>query len=77
MFTMKARWDGASLTDLAVPGGSILMGLSLVTGSDRTYDQLAKITLVKSSESKPTIVEMVQVKDKLLTPAEVEAQKKK
>src|SRR3954453_23385189 len=31
MFTMKARWDGASLTDLAVPGGSILMGLSLVT----------------------------------------------
>jgi len=66
-----------STATLAVPGGSILMGLAFVSGSDKTYDQLAKITLVKSTDSKPTIVEMVQVKDKLMTEAEYQKSQQK
>ena len=32
-FNLESTWDGASMTDLALPGGSALMGASVVTGS--------------------------------------------
>ena len=69
-FNLESTWDGASMTDLALPGGSALMGASVVTGSDKQFNQLGKIKLEKTSEAKPAQLEMYQYRGKLLTKAE-------
>ena len=69
-FNLESTWDGASMTDLALPGGSALLGASVITGSDRQFNQLGKIKLEKTSESKPTPLEMYQYRGKLLTKSE-------
>jgi hypothetical protein len=69
-FNLESTWDGASMTDLALPGGSALMGASVVTGSDRQFNQLGKIKLEKTSEAKPAQLEMYQYRGKLLTKTE-------
>ncbi|HSI35536.1 MAG: PEGA domain-containing protein [Phycisphaerae bacterium] len=48
-FTLGAEFDGAVLTDLVVPGGSALTGLSVTTGSDKSFNTLQKIKLEKGS----------------------------
>jgi hypothetical protein len=70
VFNLEAQWDGASLTDLAVPGGSALLGLSVITGSDKSFKSLAKITLEKSTEPNPTPLEVYQFEGRLLTKAD-------
>ena len=69
-FNLESTWDGAAMTDLLLPGGSALMGASVVTGSDRQFNQLGKIKLEKTSESKPAQLEMYQYRGKLLTKTE-------
>ena len=69
-FDFTATWDGAAMTDLAVPGGSALVGASVVTGSDRQFNQLGKIKLEKTSEARPAQLEMYQYRGKLLTKTE-------
>ena len=69
-FNLESTWDGASMTDLALPGGSALMGASVVTGSDKQFNQLGKIKLEKTSEAKPAQLEMYQYRGKLLTKTE-------
>jgi hypothetical protein len=69
-FNLESTWDGASMTDLALPGGSALMGASVVTGSDRQFNQLGKIKLEKTSEARPAQLEMYQYRGKLLTKTE-------
>src|SRR5258706_7777948 len=68
-FNLESTWDGASMTDLALPGGSALMGASVVTGSDKQFNQLGKIKLEKTSEAKPSQLEMYQYRGKLLPKA--------
>jgi hypothetical protein len=72
-FNLEAQWDGASLTDLALPGGSALLGLSAVTGSDRSFNRLAKITLEKSTEANPKPNVLYQHRGKLYTKEGYEA----
>src|SRR3954452_15240865 len=70
-FDFAATWDGAAMTDFAVPGGSALVGASVVTGSDRQFNQLATIKLEPvTSASKPTPREMYQYHGRLLQKAE-------
>ncbi|MDB5321369.1 MAG: hypothetical protein JWN40_3000 [Phycisphaerales bacterium] len=69
-FNLESTWDGASMTDLALPGGSALMGASVVTGSDKQFNQLGKIKLEKTSEAKPTQLEMYQYRGRLLIKSE-------
>ena len=66
-FNFSSTWDGASMTDLAVPGGSALMGASALTGSDHQFNQLEKIKLQKATQPHPAAVEMYQYRGKLLT----------
>src|SRR3954466_9824464 len=49
-FNLESNWDGASMTDLALPGGSALMGASAVRGTDRQFNQLGKIKLERTTE---------------------------
>jgi hypothetical protein len=69
-FNLESTWDGASMTDLALPGGSALLGVSVVTGSDRQFNQLGKIRLEPTSEPNPKPLEMYQFRGRLLTKAE-------
>lgn len=69
-FNFQATWDGASMTDLALPGGSALMGVAAVRGTDLQFNQLAKIQLERTTEPNPQPVEMYQYRGKLLTKAE-------
>lgn len=66
-FNLESTWDGASMTDLALPGGSALMGLSVASGSDKQFNQLGKIKLERTTEAKPSALEMYQYRGKLLT----------
>jgi hypothetical protein len=75
-FNFESTWDGASMTDVALPGGSALMGLSVATGSDKQFNQLGKIKLEKASEPNPPLLEMYQYRGKLLTKAEYDQAKK-
>lgn len=72
-FNLESTWDGASMTDLALPGGSALMGASVVTGSDRQFNQLGKIKLERTTDAKPAPLEMYQYRGKLLTKTEYDA----
>ncbi|SRR5258706_10537220 len=72
-FNLESTWDGASMTDLALPGGSALMGASVVTGSDRQFNQLGTIKLEKTAEPSPAPLEMYQYRGKLLTKTEYDA----
>lgn len=69
-FNFESTWDGASMTDVALPGGSALMGLSVATGSDKQFNQLGKIKLEKTSEPKPAMLEMFQYRGRLMTKSE-------
>jgi hypothetical protein len=69
-FNLESTWDGASMTDLALPGGSALMGASALTGSDRQFNQLGKIKLERTTEPHPKPIEMYQYRGKLLTKSE-------
>jgi hypothetical protein len=69
-FNFTSTWDGASMTDLAVPGGSALMGASVVTGSDHQFNTLERIKLQKTTQPNPTPVEMFQYRGRLLTKGE-------
>lgn len=72
-FNLEAQWDGASMTDLALPGGSAFMGMSVVTGSDKSFNRLAKITLEKASEANPKPNLLYQHRGKLYTKEGYEA----
>ena len=69
-FNLESTWDGASLTDFAVPGGSALMGLSVATGSDRQFNTLTKIKLERTTDARPATVEMYQYRGRILTKPE-------
>jgi hypothetical protein len=69
-FNLESTWDGASLTDFAVPGGSALLGLSVATGSDRQLNTLTRIKLEKTTDPRPATIEMYQYHGRILSKAE-------
>jgi hypothetical protein len=69
-FNLESTWDGASLTDFAVPGGSALLGLSVATGSDRQFNTLTRIKLEKTTDPRPATIEMYQYHGRILSKAE-------
>jgi PEGA domain len=75
-FNFASTWDGASMTDFALPGGAALLGASVATGSDKQFNQLAKITLEKTTQPNPTPLEVFQYRGKLLTKEEYDLVKK-
>lgn len=44
-FELKARWDGASLTSLVLPGGSVWFSIDTLSGADKSFHPLATIKL--------------------------------
>ncbi|HEY7118219.1 MAG TPA: PEGA domain-containing protein [Tepidisphaeraceae bacterium] len=69
-FNLQSTWDGASMTDVALPGGSALFGLSVATGSDLAFNNLATIKLQKAAAPNPPVLEVYQYRGTLLTKSE-------
>jgi PEGA domain len=61
-FTLKGNWDaggaGAVVTDVVVPGGSILFAIDTLVGADRQFHELATIKLPPAlgPTTEPTLV---------------------
>jgi hypothetical protein len=73
-FDMSSTWDGASMTDLVVPGGSALMAGAAVTGSDRQFYPLEKLKLEPApAGTKPPVLKLYQFHGKLLEKAQYDA----
>jgi hypothetical protein len=66
-FNMESTWDGAAITDLAVPGGSALVGMSAVSGSDRQFYDVGKIKLEKATGPNMPALELYGFRGKLMT----------
>ena len=69
-FNLESHWDGAALTDVVLPGGSVLLGWSVVSGSDRSFKSLTKIKLEPTTEPNPAPLEMYAFEGRILTKPE-------
>lgn len=56
-FELTAQWDGASLPQIALPGGSAMFATDTVTGADRSFKDLKpiKLTPVGQPTTKPSV----------------------
>ncbi|HEY7087027.1 MAG TPA: hypothetical protein VH518_02995, partial [Tepidisphaeraceae bacterium] len=51
---IKAHWDGASMGNIVMPGGSIGLGVDTLNGADKSFYPLATIKLNKSNSPTAT-----------------------
>jgi hypothetical protein len=73
-FDMTSTWDGASMTDFVVPGGSALTAGAAVTGSDRQFYPVEKIKLEPAPQgSRPPVLQLYQYRGKLMNKAAYDA----
>ena len=73
-FNLEAQWDGASMTDFVVPGGSALTAGAAVTGSDRQFYPVEKIKLEPAPQgSRPPVLQLYQYRGKLMNKAAYDA----
>ncbi|HVT90074.1 MAG TPA: hypothetical protein VHD56_14570 [Tepidisphaeraceae bacterium] len=69
-FELKSSWDGASIGDLLMPGGSVLVAVDTVVGSDRSFNKMATIKLARMTGSSTQPVTMYQYRGKILAEPE-------
>lgn len=68
-FTLKAQWDGATLGNVILPGGSVGAATDRASGADLKFYQLEKVRLTPTTQSTAPM-ELVQYRGKLVTKAE-------
>jgi hypothetical protein len=67
VFEMVAQWDGASLGNMVMPGGSIGLATDTATGSDRNFYKIAKIKLQAATDPNTPPLKLIQYRGKLYT----------
>jgi hypothetical protein len=72
VFDLKARWDGATLGNVALPGGSVGAVTDRATGADLSFYKLPKIKLTPSTDASAPPIEMFVHRGKLYEKAEYE-----
>jgi hypothetical protein len=69
-FVLRAHWDaggvGAVALDAAVPGGSAMFVIDVLSGSDRAFNKISTIKLPPSTMPSPPPVTLYEYKGKLL-----------
>jgi len=63
-FDLVAQWDGASLGNIIMPGGSVGFGIDTLYGADRSFNTLAKIRLNRPAGA--TTMHMYEYKGSLM-----------
>ena len=74
IFDMKSTWDGASLGNVIMPGGSVGAAADRVKGADMAFYPVPKIKLTPATQPSDGPVELIQHKKRYLTKAEYEAE---
>jgi hypothetical protein len=69
-FQLVAQWDGASLPNIAAPGGSAMFATDTATGADKSFYTLAVIKLAKMSAATTQPLVMYERRGKLMTKVE-------
>jgi hypothetical protein len=66
-FKLASKFDGMSLLDLALPGGSVALATDTLTGADKSFTQTVTITLPKADapDAEPLILH--ELDGKLIT----------
>jgi hypothetical protein len=77
-FKFESHWDaggaGAVVIDAAVPGGSALFLIDLITGADHNYDKIATIKLLPVPAGQTAVpLTLYEYKGKLLTKPDYDA----
>jgi hypothetical protein len=72
-FDLKSQWDGASLPQIALPGGSAMFATDTVTGADKKFYTLATINLEKAATPSQQPVVMHEFRGKVLAKPEYDA----
>jgi hypothetical protein len=68
-FTLKSTWDGATLGNIILPGGSIGAATDRASGADLKFYPLERVKLTPATEGSGPI-ELVQHRGKLVSKAE-------
>jgi 23S rRNA (adenine2503-C2)-methyltransferase len=68
-FNLRAQWDGATMGNIIMPGGSVGFGLDRLNGADLSFSTLAIITLNKVPQPTTTPLEMFEYKGQILDKA--------
>ncbi len=66
-FRYVAQWDGTSLPEFALPGGSALMAADVASGADRSFHKLETIKLEPTSDASSPPLERYHFRGKLYT----------
>ncbi len=66
-FQLKSEWDGASLGNAVMPGGSAGFGMDTVNGADRSFKRLARIKLNAAVAGTTQPMTMYEYRGKVLT----------
>jgi hypothetical protein len=71
-FELKSSWDGASLGDILMPGGSVMLGVDTVSGADRSFFTLTTIKLTKADNPNAPPMTMYQYRGRIVNKVEYE-----
>lgn len=71
---MKSVWDGASLGNAVLPGGSIGVATDRVQAADMAFYPLKRVTLAPATRPSDGPIELIQYKKRYLTKEEYEAE---
>src|SRR5204863_8815066 len=66
-FRFEGKLDAATLSQVALPGGSVLVGADVASGAGMSYNKLAKIKLTPAEHPSTQPVTLYEWKGDLLT----------
>jgi len=69
-FELVAQWDGASLGNAILPGGSVGFATDTVTGADRSFRKLSTIKLQAVTDANTPPLTLIYYRGDLYTEAE-------
>lgn len=67
IFDLRANWDGATLGNIIMPGGSVGFGVDLLNGADRSFGTLATIKLKPLTGEPGDHVQMYHYQGRVVT----------
>jgi hypothetical protein len=70
VFNLRANWDGATLGNIIMPGGSVGFGVDFLNGADRSFTTLATIKLKPTTEANIDPTQMFVYRGRVVSKAE-------
>lgn len=72
VFIYQGVWDGATMGNVIMPGGSLGAGMDLASGADLSFNELRTIKLTPATGPTTMPTSMKEYRGKIVTPEEYE-----